>query len=135
MLKLQVKCMDNFIIPKTKTTLKHVPSNQQNRCSNVKTQNKTTVEGGIPLYTCTTVGLPFETMKVPLATINSSRAYFKHVNDVFRGGTPRKSHKTRSRRLRPWKNVKNFLCNFHSFLQGFLLKLGFLQGFFTRFFM
>jgi hypothetical protein len=56
MLKLLVKCMDNFIIPKTKTTLKHVPSNlnQQYRCRIVKTQNLTPVDGGIPLDTCRT---------------------------------------------------------------------------------
>ena len=32
----------------------HVHWNQQHRCSIVKTQNKTTVDGGIPLYTCRT---------------------------------------------------------------------------------
>jgi len=46
------------------------------------------------------VGLPFGTIKVTLSIIIFSRAYFEHVNDVFRGGTPRKSHKTRSRKAR-----------------------------------
>jgi hypothetical protein len=35
-------------------------------------------------------GLPFGTIKVPLAIINSSRAYFEHVNDVFRGDKKQK---------------------------------------------
>ena len=46
------------------------------------------------------VGLPFGTIKVTLSIIIFSRAYFEHVNDFFRGETPRKSHKTRSRKAR-----------------------------------
>ena len=95
MLKSLVKCMDNFIIPKTKTPFKHVPSNQQYRCSIVKTQNLTPVDGGIPLDTCRT---SFWNNKTPPIDNKFLSGLLRTRNDVFRGESPRKYHKTRSRK-------------------------------------